>query len=138
MPRISGSFTGRTTMQSTAAIPDSDGHQLGLVEVEGPQKSSDPLWSDARITYWGSADLVAGNGPQRGYWMNRHANGETDWGTFEGKIITTGTQTSMEGTFKWAGGTGKFKGISGGGDYKGRFPSLTEVTNDWDGEYQLT
>jgi hypothetical protein len=138
MPRISGSFTGRTTMQSTAAIPDSDGHQLGLVEVEGPQKSSDPLWSDARITYWGSADLVAGNGPQRGYWMNRHANGETDWGTFEGKIITTGTQTSMEGTFKWAGGTGKFKGISGGGDYKGRFPSLIEVTNDWDGEYQLT
>jgi hypothetical protein len=137
MPKVSGSFTGRATMQTTAVIPDSDGHELSLAEVEGPQKSSDPLWSDVRITYWGSADLVAGNGPQRGYWMNRHAHGETDWGTFEGKITTAGAQTTMEGTYKWTGGTGKFKGISGGGKYKGLFTSPTEVINDWDGEYHL-
>ena len=137
MPKISGSFTGRATVQTSAVIPDIEGHELGLAEVEGPQKSSDPLWSDARITYWGSADLVAGNGPQRGYWMNRHANGETDWGTFEGKITTAGGQATMEGTYKWTGGTGKFKGIGGGGKYKGRFTSPTEVINDWDGEYQL-
>ena len=105
--------------------------------MEGPQKCSDPLWSDVRITYWGSADLVAGNGPQRGYWMNRHANGETDWGTFEGKITTAGAHVTMEGAYKWTGGTGKFKGIGGGGKYRGRFTSPTEVINDWDGEYQL-
>lgn len=137
MTKISGSFTGRATVQSSAVIPDIDGHELSLAEVEGPQKCSDPLWSDVRITYWGSADLVAGNGPQRGYWMNRHTNGETDWGTFEGKITTAGQQVTMEGAYKWTGGTGKFKSIVGGGKYKGRFTSPTEVINDWDGEYQL-
>ena len=137
MSKVSGSFTGRATVQTSAVIPDTAGHELGLVEVEGPQKSSDPLWSDVRITYWGTADLVAGSGPQRGYWLNRHHNGETDWGTFEGKISTAGGQAMMEGVWTWTGGTGKFKGIRGGGKYKGRFTSPTEVINDWDGEYQL-
>ena len=137
MAKISGTFTGRATMQASAAIPDTDGHELSLAEVEGPNQRSDPLWSNVRITYWGGADLVAGNGPQRGYWLNRHANGETDRGSFEGKIITAGGQTTMEGTWKYTGGTGTFKGISGGGKYKGRFTSPTEVINDWDGEYQL-
>jgi hypothetical protein len=137
MTKISGNFTGRATVQTSSVIPDTAGHELSLAQVEGPQKCSDPLWSDVRITYWGSADLVSGNGPQRGYWMNRHAGGETDWGTFEGKITTAGAQVTMEGAFKWTGGTGKFKGIGGGGKYKGRFTSATEVINDWDGEYQL-
>ncbi len=137
MAKISGTFTGRATVQTSAVIPDTEGHELSLAEVEGPQKCSDPLWSAVRITYWGSADLVAGNGPQRGYWMNRHANGETDSGTFEGKITTASGHVSMEGTWKYTGGTGKFKGISGGGKYKGRFTSPSEVINDWHGEYKL-
>ena len=137
MAEISGSFTGRATVQTSVVVPDTDNHELGLAEVEGQQKCSDPLWADTRITYWGTADLVGGNGPQGGYWINRHANGETDWGTFQGKIATSGGQATMEGTYKWTGGTGKFKGISGGGKYKGRFTSPAEVINDWDGEYQL-
>ena len=119
------------------ALPDADNHDLSVAEVSGPQKSSDPLWSDARITYWGTADLIAGSGPQRGYWINHRPSGETDWGTYEGKITTSGGQAIMEGTFKWTGGSGKFKGISGGGKYKGRFSSPVDVVNDWDGEYQL-
>jgi len=137
MTKISGSFSGRVKLQTSVALTDADNHNLGLVEVAGPQKSSDPLWNDAQITYWGTADLVAGNGLQRGYWMNGRPNGDRDWGTFEGKITTSGQQVTMEGTFKWTGGTGKFKGISGDGKYKGRFPSPVDVVNDWDGEYQL-
>lgn len=137
MAKISGNFVGRVQVQTTVVLPDAADHALSLAEVSGPQKTSDPLWNDSAITYWGTADLVAGSGPQRGYWINHHANGDTDWGTYEGKIATSGGQTTMSGTFKWTGGSGKFKGISGGGKYKGRFPSAVEVVNDWEGEYQI-
>jgi len=137
MAKITGAFSGRIKVQTAVALTDREGHSLGLVEVEGRQKSSDPLWNDAQITYWGTADLVAGNGSQRGYWINIHTDGDRDWGTFEGRITASGQQVSMEGTFKFTGGTGKFKGISGAGKYKGHFPSAVDVVNDWDGEYQL-
>lgn len=137
MAKISGSFSGRARVQASVALTDREDHNLSLVEVAGSQKSSDPLWNDAQITYWGTADLIAGSGPQQGYWVNNRAIGDRDWGTFEGKITASGQQITMEGTFKWTGGTGKFKGISGGGKYKGRFLSPIEVVNDWDGEYQL-
>ena len=137
MGRISGTFSGRVKVQTVFALPDAENHDLSVAEVSGPQKSSDPLWSDARITYWGTADLIAGSGPQRGYWINRRPSGETDWGTYEGRITTSGGQVTMEGTYKWTGGTGKFKGISGGGKYLGHFTSPVEVVNDWDGEYEL-
>ncbi len=137
MAKITGSFSGRVRFQTNVVLPDAADHSLSLAEVSGPQKVSDPLFADATITYWGTADLVAGSGPQRGYWINNRPSGDADWGTYEGKIITAGGKTTMEGTFKWSGGSGKLKGISGGGKYKGRFPSPIEVVNDWEGEYQI-
>jgi len=137
MTKISGRFTGRASIQTSVVLPDAADHTLSLAEVSGPQKVSDPLFADARITYWGVADLTAGNGPQSGYWINNRPSGDSDWGTYEGKIITSGGQVTMEGTFKWTGGTGKLKGIKGGGRYKGRFPSPIDVVNDWEGEYEI-
>jgi hypothetical protein len=43
----------------------------------------------------------------------------------------------MEGTYKNIGGTGRLAGISGGGTYKGRITSPTEVETSWEGNYQL-
>lgn len=137
MAKITGTFSGRVRAQTSFALSDAANHDLGIVEVSGPEKTSDPLWNDATITYWGTADLVDGSGPQRGYWINNRPSGDADWGTFEGKITTSAGQTSMAGTFKWTGGSGKFKGIRGGGKYKGRFPSAVEVVNNWEGEYQI-
>lgn len=135
--KITGSFSGKIRTQSAAALFHDDNHALALVEVGGTQKSPDPLWNGARITYWGTSDLVNGTGPQKGYWCNERADGERDWGTFEGTITTSGQRVSMEGTFKFTGGTGKFKGMTGGGKFKGHFPSATDVVNEWDGEYTL-
>ena len=137
MAKVSGTFSGKVTVQSAVALADAENHALSLVEVAGLQKSSDPLYNDAKITYWGTADLVAGSGPQQGYWVNDHTDGDRDWGTFEGKLTTSGQQVTMEGTYKHTGGTGKFKGMSGGGNYKGHFPSAVDVVNNWEGEYQL-
>ncbi|PYV15184.1 MAG: hypothetical protein DMG21_15825 [Acidobacteria bacterium] len=135
--KITGSFSGIIATQAAATLLHEENHALTLVEVAGTQKSPDPLWNGARITYWGTAELVNGSGPQKGYWCNERADGDRDWGTFEGKITTSGQQVSMEGTFKFTGGTGKFKGLSGGGKYKGHFPSAVRVVNEWEGEYTL-
>jgi hypothetical protein len=135
--KITGSFSGMVRTQAAVALLHEENHALTLVEVAGTEKSPDPLWNGARITYWGTGDLVNGNGPQKGYWCNERDGGDRDWGTFEGKITTSGQQVTMEGTFKFTGGTGKFKGISGSGKYKGQFPSATSVVNDWEGEYTL-
>ena len=135
--KITGQFSGKVRGQAMVTVAHQENHILMVVGVHGPQKTADPLWQNVRISYWGTSDLVNGSGPQSGYWCNTHANGDRDWGTFEGKITTSGQQVSMEGTYKWTGGTGKFKGITGGGTYKGHFPSPTDVVNDWQGEYTL-
>jgi hypothetical protein len=137
MPDCSGSFSGRATSQTTISLPDVSNHDLNLMEVRGVQKSTDHNWDNAKITYWGTADLIAGNGPQQGYFVNEHGDGDRDFGTFEGKIVTTGGQVTIEGTWKYTDGTGNFQGLTGGGPYKGRMTSPTEVENTWEGAYEL-
>jgi hypothetical protein len=137
MPNFSGSFSGRATSQTVVSLEDVPNHEMHLATITGLQKSSDDNWKDSRITYWDVSDLVGGNGTQRGYFVNVHANGDRDIGTFEGKVKAAGGQVTIEGTWKYADGTGQFKGITGGGTYKGRMTSPTEVENTWEGTYQL-
>lgn len=137
MPNITGSFSGRVISQTIVSLHDSSDHDMNLMQVAGLQKSSDPLWNNARITYWGTADLFAGSGPQRGYFVNEHADGDRDLGTFEGKITAVGGQVTLEGNWKYTGGTGSFSGITGGGTYKGRATSPVEFENSWEGTYEL-
>jgi hypothetical protein len=118
-------------------MPDRANHELGLVEIGGTQTSTDPHWSGAAITYWGTADLIDGSGAQRGYFLNVHAGGDQDCGSFEGQIMTAGEQVTLEGTWQFIGGTGKFAGITGKGTYQGRMVSPTEIQTAWQGEYQL-
>jgi len=135
MTTFSGSFTGKTTWQTTASIPDRANHELGLVEISGTQTSTDPQWNEAAITYWGTADLMDGSGVQRGYFLNVDAAGDRNSGRFEGKITTAGAQVTLAGTWQFIGGTGKFAGITGQGTYQGRMTSPTEVSTSWEGEY---
>jgi hypothetical protein len=137
MPDLSGAFSGKATSQSTISLHDVSNHDLNLMEVRGVQKSTDDNWNHAMITYWGTADLIDGNGQQVGYFVNEHADGDRDFGTFEGRIVTSGGQVSIEGTWKYTGGTGNFQGITGGGTYQGRMTSPGEFENSWEGTYQI-
>jgi hypothetical protein len=137
MQNITGSFSGRTITQTTMSLHDVPNHDLNLMQVQGLQKSSDENWNNVKITYWGTTDLIAGQGPQRGYFVNQHADGDYDFGAFEGKVAITATGGTLEGTWKYTGGTGQFKGIIGGGTYKGRLTSPVDVENAWEGSYQL-
>ena len=67
MPAISGTFSGAITVQTAMALGDQPNHEMLLAQVRGPQKSIDPLWHDATISYFAVLDLVEGKGTQRGY-----------------------------------------------------------------------
>ena len=43
MPPISGSFSGKITQQFGLPLIDQSNHLLGIAEVNGTQKSPDPL-----------------------------------------------------------------------------------------------
>ena len=137
MTEISGTFSGSVNWQTTVGMPDDPNHALSLAEISGPQRSDDPLWANVTINYWGTTDLVGGNGTQSGYWVNEHAEGDKDWGTFQGRITTSGDQVTMEGTWEYTGGTGRFEQIRGNGTYKGQLPSPGQVENTWQGQYEL-
>lgn len=137
MPNISGSFSARVSAEASLFPQDQPNHQLQLSEVVATQNSPDPSWNSARLRYSGIADLVAGSGTQRGYFANDHTDGDRDCGTFEGKVTISGSEITLEGIFTFTNGHGKLKGIRGGGTYKGRMVSPTEIQMTWSGSYEL-
>jgi hypothetical protein len=137
MNRFTGSFAGKITQQSTLKLTDQPNHAMNIAEVHGTQNSSDPLWNNAKITYWGVTDLLDGKGTQHGYYDEDHAEAGRDWGTFEAKVTTVGGAVIVEGTYRYVGGDGKYRGITGGGRFKCVMESETELACSWDGAYEL-
>src|ERR1700687_3091615 len=137
MPSIAGSFSGRITQQYGLPLTDQTNHLLAIAEVDGTQKSPDPLWNNSRITYWGINDLLNGEGTQTGYFNNLHPDGGRDFGTFEAKVSTAGGTATAQGTFTFHGGDGQYRGITGGGTFKTVAKSETEVEATWTGAYEL-
>lgn len=137
MPNISGSFTAHITAETTLFPEDQPNHQVQLAEIHATQKSPDPSWNNARLTYCGVTDLVSGNGKQHGYYVNEHPDGDSDRGSFEGRVTTAGSRTTIEGTFTITSGTGKLNGIRGNGTFKGRQVSPTEIEMNWTGAYEV-
>ena len=137
MPSISGSFSGKITQQFGLPLNDQSNHLLAIAEVTGTQKSPDPLWDNAKISYWGVNDLLNGEGTQTGYYNNVHADGGRDFGTFEGKVSSAGGTMTVEGTYKMTGGDGQYRGITGSGAFKTVTKSETDIEATWNGAYEL-
>jgi hypothetical protein len=137
MPAVSGSFSGNVKVQTAITLSDQSNHELNLAEIGGTQKSSDEKWNNAAITYWGTTDVVEGKGTQRGYFTHVHGEGDRDWGTFEGKVATSGAEMTVEGTWQYTGGSGKFKGLTGKGTFKTKMSSPKDVECTWQGAYEL-
>lgn len=137
MPAFSGSFSGRVTTQSAFSLNDQPNHDMSIAEVNGTQKSSDQNWNNAAVVYWGVTDLLDGQGTQRGYYLNNHADGDREFGTFEGKATAKGGEITVEGTWTITGGTGKYKGATGTGTFKTRGTAQGGVECTWQGAYEL-
>ncbi len=137
MTNISGSFSGHIKSQSAIAVPDQSDHDLSLAEVVGAQKTSDPNWNNASLTYVATIDILDGNGTQRGFYVNTRADGDREWGTFEGRVTTVNGMPTVEGTYQNTAGTGRFKGITANGTFKTRMTSPHDVECSYEGTYQL-
>jgi hypothetical protein len=137
MPDVNGSFSGKARLQTAVSLTDVAGHELQVAEIRGSQHSNDPNWDKAELTYWGVADIINGNGTQKGYFDNERADGDRDCGTFEGKVTTVQGETTLEGTWQTTSGTGKFTGVKAGGTYKGRVTSPIDIEMTWEGHYEL-
>lgn len=137
MPSVTGTFTGKITKQTAFPLTDQPNHEMSLTEVAGRHTSADPLWDNGAITYWGVTDIVEGKGTQRGYFCTVHGDRGRDWGTFEGKVSAAGGMMTVEGTWKFTGGDGEYRGVSGDGTFKTMLKSETEIDCAWEGNYQL-
>jgi hypothetical protein len=137
MPSISGSFTGHAAAQSSMSVSDAAHHELNLMQITAMQRSTDPDWDNCHMCYWGAADLHEGNGMQRGYFTTYHSGGDRDFGTFEGRITTIANQMTIEGTWKFTSGTGKYEGLAGNGTFKGRMTAPGVFEDTWEGNYEL-
>jgi hypothetical protein len=137
MPNFTGSFKGRSLVQTIVSLHDTPGHDLVLRESVSTHKSSDAHFNGTTNTIWGTADLVRGHGHERGYFVNEHSNGDRDCGTYECKVSTVNGKITLEGTWKYTHGTGQFNGITGNGTFTGRLTSPTEAETSYEGDYQL-
>jgi hypothetical protein len=137
MLALSGSFSGSIRTQCVVSLNDQPNHSLGVAEISGTQKSSDPTWNNSTITYWGTTDMQGTQGTQRGYFVNDHGSAGQDNGTFEGNISVVAGQAVVEGKWQYTGGSGNFAGITGSGTFKTKLTSPTTVEGSWQGTYEL-
>jgi hypothetical protein len=122
--------------QSALKVADKSNHELSLAQVRGPQASPGLDWNNAVITYSALIDMADGVGTQSGYSVNVHADGDTDFGTFEGVLAPSDQAITCQGTWTFTGGTGKYQEIRGSGKFNMRMTAKNVVTTR-DGSYQL-
>src|SRR5262249_17568972 len=52
------------------SVSDQPEHELQTVGISGSQAAMDENWSAAKVTSWGVAGLIAGDGAHRGCYVN--------------------------------------------------------------------
>ncbi len=136
--KISGKRYGVTMKTEVIQVDDTEGHVLLLTESRGVD-----VVMDGRFISRGFSDYVKGNGIHRGYSKTIDPEGDVAFATYEGKTTTTLSPegkpiTTIEGTFSFTRGTGKWENVHGGGNYKGKVIGEEIYTYDWEGEYYIS
>ena len=74
-----------------------------------------------------------------GYHVSTMDNGDKMYVKFQGKDTMTkdGKPSTTEGTWSYTGGTGKLKGIKGGGTYKGKADAAGNMVVEVEGAYEM-
>ena len=136
--KVSGSAQcSKPDIQQKVDIPDHPGHALSVsqfkctwtkpMEIAGVQ-SKDGVDS-------GSMDLRGDKGSSHGYYVDTMTNGDKAFVHWQG--TDSMKEGTSEGKWTYTGGTGKFKGLKGGGTYKGKYAPDGTVSFDVEGEYTI-
>lgn len=126
---------GKCTYKPTAAnVANTDGYAVMLSETTCVPSGG--LIENATVLNQEVANLHQGTGEHSGYYAISNGADSTiaKWAGNVNTVIKDGNpMTSFKGKWEYVGGTGKFAGIKGKGDYNGYFTSATEYTVDWKG-----
>jgi hypothetical protein len=118
----------RTPYKTSVMVGGSTNHEVGQEMTITNIKYSHPAFRVVEEWVLNQFDNTDGSGPHRGTYIDTHEDGSNTWGTYEGMQKTVvnadgSWESTWEGKYRYAGGTGKFKNIKGGGTYKGRATS---------------
>jgi hypothetical protein len=84
------------------------------------------------------AEILGDNSASNGYHVATTTTGDTATAKFQGKgTVKDGKNVTDGGTWTFTSGTGKLKGITGNGTYKGTPNADGTMTYQVDGEYTL-
>ena len=140
--KISGTVQcGKSDEQHAFEVGDQPGHSLMLskgkctwskpMEIAGTQTKED--------VGTGFDELHGNKSQGHSYVVGTMANGDKMYVRTQGSAtLKDGAIETAEGTWSFAGGTGKLTGIKGKGTYKGKGAADGSATYEVEGEYQLS
>lgn len=140
--KVSGTGKVVTIRSQTKTLPgDVPNHEVTITRRLDVWSSADPDWNNVPASFVAYADYIAGTGPSWGYIIVAHPGGDQTHIAYEGMTKTVmNPDGSWEATFSgrhWIiGGTGRFRGITGSGTYRGK-ATPEEVTYEWEAEYEI-
>ena len=120
---------------------DKPEHEVTLINLRAVDNSADPDFNNVQVNEILVSDYTAGTGRDWGHRAGTHPDGDKMYMSFEGTAKTVikpdgSPDTTFEGKWWYTGGTGKFKGITGDGTYKGK-ATAEGITYTWEGEYEI-
>lgn len=139
--KIAGRFTMTYAKREALGIPDAAGHMLLLTQAQGTNRNTGPtdFMAGADVTIWEIVDLIQGSGPNQGYVIQARG-ADSVFVKITGHVRTIASSqgapsTSVEGSWRFVRGTGRYRGAVGTGTFKAGFVAPTEFTVDWQGDY---
>lgn len=139
--KISGTGKcGKADASNPIEVGDRAGHVLVVAKASCTWTTALEMAGLKSKTYTAAVarDVTGGRAQDRGYVVVTMDNGDKAF------VRTQGTSTSKEGgahsgegTWSYAGGTGKLKGLKGKGTYKSSGASADEVEDQVEGDYTL-
>jgi hypothetical protein len=139
--KVSGEIQCKSEPPATAPIPDKPNHAFAIVKATctwtKPFDLGGSAVKDGSETI--SSEMSGDKGTDHGYFAGTTAGGDTYTVRFDGTSHSKdGKPAGNEGTWSFSGGTGKLKGIKGGGKYTSGPPAPDgALTTRVDGEYSL-
>jgi len=134
--KITGSAQcSKPDIEQKVDVPDHPGHSLAISQMKctwtKPFELAGVETKDGVDS--GVADVHAKGARSQGYYVDTMANGDKAFVRWQGQDM----EATSEGKWTYAGGTGKLKGLQGGGTYKGKRADDGTISFDIEGEYTL-
>jgi len=128
----------RVLSELSSMVPGQEGHVIKQITETWKYTSPNKEFDGALGIAVDQQEIEGDQLTHKGYAMSRSTNGDETYFTFQGTGKLNGQLISGSGTWKWTGGTGKFKGIKGGGPFTYMAGPDLPLSFEWSGEAEMT